>query len=413
MNRRVVITGMEVTTSIGTGLQKFWDSALAGISGTRRIASYDPSPYPTQMAGEVRDFNLEAYPQYDRPKRFPRATRFALFCAHRALEDAGLEPGSEVVKDAGVFLGTGQGGSPEVQQEAFHAYYTEGWKKVPVLSVPRGMPNSSANNVGIELGLGGPNVTITNACTSSAEAIGRAYEQIKWGKLSMVLAGGTEAMIWETMMIAWCKLRVMSTNNACPEKASRPFDQARDGMVMAEGAGFLCLEDLESARARSARIYAEIVGYAATCDASHITAPSSAGQIRAVQGALHDAGLTTGEIDYISAHGTATKLNDLTETQTIKEMFGKRAYDIPVSSLKSMTGHALGAAGVIEIVATALSLREGKMHPTINLEILDPQCDLDYIPNVSRSGDLRVALSNHFAFGGANTVLMLKRYENV
>ncbi len=409
MTKRVVITGMEVTTAIGTGLEKFWQAALAGVSGIRPISHYDASPYPTQISGQVIDFPVEEYPEYRKSSRYTRTSQFILYCARKAMEKAGFAIKSPELLSVGTFLGTGQGGTPEIA-DAYDAYYRFGWKKVPVLTVTRAMANSSANHVAIELGLGGPNVTISNACNSSAEAISHAFEQIRSGKLSMALAGGTESMLFEPTMVAWCRLRVMSTCNETPEKASRPFDKMRDGMIMAEGAGILILEELEHAKARGAHIYAEILGAASTCDACHITAPSVDGQARAIELALQNAGVDAKDIDYISAHGTGTYLNDLTETQTIKKVFGERAYNIPISSLKSMTGHTIGAAGVLEIAATALSLQEGKLHPTMNLDTPDPECDLDYIPNKARDVSIKTALSNHFAFGGANTALILQRY---
>lgn len=409
MPKRVVITGMEVTTAIGTGLEKFWQAALSGVSGVRRISSYDPTLYPTQIAGQVIDFSIEDYPEYRKSSRYPRTSQFVLYCARKVLEKTGLSLHAPELRAVGTFLGTGQGGTPEIE-DAYTAYYTHGWKKVPVLTVTRAMPNSAANNVAIALGLGGPNVTISNACNSSAEAIAYAFDQIRSGKLPMAFAGGTEAMIFEPTMAAWCRLRVMSTCNDTPEKASRPFDKMRDGMIMAEGAGILILEELEHAQARGAHIYAEIIGAASTCDAHHITAPSVDGQARAIQLALADAHIDAKQIDYISAHGTGTYLNDLIETQTIKSVFGERAAQIPISSLKSMTGHTIGAAGALEIVATALSLQEGKLHPTINLDTPDSECDLDYIPHQAREVPIQIALSNHFAFGGANTALILQRY---
>ncbi len=409
MARRVVITGMEVTTSIGTGLDKFWSAALSGVSGVRRISAYDPSPYTTQIAGEVIDFSLDEYPEYKKTSRYPRTSQFILYCARKLMEKSGFSLKSPELLSVGTFIGTGQGGTPSIE-DAFDIYYNDTWKKVPVLTIIRAMANSAANQIAIELGLGGPNITFSNACNSSAEAIAHAFEQIRLGKLNLALTGGAEAMIFQSTMAAWCRLRVMSTHNECPEKASRPFDKGRDGMIMAEGAGLLMLEEFEHAKARGATIYAEILGAASTCDAYHITVPSMGGQVRAIQSALIDAGVDAQQIDYISAHGTGTILNDVTETQTIKAVFGERAYNIPISALKSMTGHTIGAAGALEIIATALSLKEGRLHPTINQETPDPDCDLDYIPNTARVLPIEIALSNHFAFGGANTALILRRY---
>ena len=272
------------------------------------------------------------------------------------------------------------------------------------------MPNSVANHIAIAFGLGGPNSTISNACVSSAEAIGNAYQQISQGKLTTAVCGGTESLIWETIMAAWCKLRVMSTNNENPEQACRPFDLHRDGMVMADGAGILVLEELQHAKARGAKILAEIIGFGASCDAFHVTAPNSQGQTRAIFAALNDAKLSINDIHYINAHGTGTQLNDSIETESIKSVFGKRAYEIPVTAQKSMTGHAIGAAGAMEIIATTLSLQKDMVLPTINLDHPDPICDLDYVPKVARPQKVDIALSNHFAFGGANAALVLRKY---
>jgi 3-oxoacyl-[acyl-carrier-protein] synthase II len=331
-----------------------------------------------------------------------------LLCAAMALEDAGLEGGSAEVGDGGTFIGTGYGGAPEAE-ESYRAFYTEGWRKMPALTIARAMPNSVANHIAIEFGLRGPNVTISNACSSSAEASGRAFGHIRDGRLDVAVVGGTEAMIWESMMSAWCKLRVLSTRNDVPEAASRPFDRGRDGMVMAEGAGVLVLEEMERARARRARIYAEILGFGSSCDAFHITAPSVEGQSRAMRLALEDAGIDAGRVDHINAHGTSTQLNDVAETRAIKEVLGERARQIPITALKSMTGHSLGAAGVMEIAATALTLRDGVIPPTINLDDPDPECDLDYVPHRAREAAVEVAMTHHFAFGGANAVLVLRR----
>ena len=407
MKKRVVITGMDITSSIGSGLDTFWNAAITGACGIKRIQAYDPSPYPTQIAGEVRDLCLDHLPEFNKPKRYPRVAQYALYCAHHAIERSGLTPSE--LSMAGTYIGTSLGGTPELES-AYEFFYSGHWRKVPALSVIRGMPNSIANHIAIAFGLGGPNSTISNACVSSAEAIGNAYQQITQGRLSVAICGGTESLVWETIMTAWCKLRVMSTNNENPASASRPFDINRDGMVMADGAGILVLEELEHAKARGATIYAEIIGFGASCDAYHVTAPTSQGQSRAVHAALDDARLSTGDVQYINAHGTGTQLNDLTETETIKTVFGEHAYNIPITAQKAMTGHSIGAAGAMEIIATALSLQQGILLPTINLNHPDPQCDLDYIPNEARKKSIDIAVSNHFAFGGANAVLVLQKF---
>jgi 3-oxoacyl-[acyl-carrier-protein] synthase II len=407
MKKRVVITGMDITSSIGNGLEAFWSAATRGDCGIKKIQSYDPSPYPTQIAGEITDLSLEHLPEFNKPKRYPRVAQYALYCAHHAIERSGLTP--EELSHAGTFIGTSLGGTPELES-AYQFFYSGHWKKVPALSVIRGMPNSVANHIAIAFGLGGPNSTVSNACVSSAEAIGNAYQQISQGRLALAVCGGTESLVWETLMTAWCKLRVMSTQNETPTTASRPFDLNRDGMVMADGAAILILEDLDHAKARGATIYAEVIGFGASCDAYHVTAPTSAGQARAIHAALDDARLSSGDVHYINAHGTGTQLNDATETQTIKDVFGERAYEIPITAQKAMTGHAIGAAGAMEIIASTLSLQHDLLLPTINLETPDPACDLDYVPNEARQKRIDIVLSNHFAFGGANAALVLRRF---
>lgn len=406
MKKRVVITAMETCTSIGLDIESFWSNLIAGVSGVERITAYDPSPYPTQIAGQVNDFDIARYyPHLDKPKRYSKAALMAMYCAKRALEKTGMT--QEEISRGGTFIGTGQGGSPQ-SEDSYQCFFEGNWRKVSPLTVTRAMPNSIANHIAIECGLQGKNITIANACNSSAEAIGSAYEQIQWGKIPFAVCGGSESMLYESMMAAWCRLRVMSTNNEAPQQACRPFDKNRDGMVMAEGAGVLVLEDYEHAIARGAKPLIEITGFASSCDAFHITAPSVEGQARAVRGALEDGNLMPQDIHYVNAHGTATKLNDLTETQTVKEVFGEYAYQCPVSSIKSSIGHALGAAGAIEIIATALTIEHGIIPATINLSEPDEGCDLDYVPNESRRATVDIALSNHFAFGGANCALVLK-----
>lgn len=406
MKKRVVITAMETCTSIGIELETFWSNLISGVSGVKRISTYDPSPYPTQIAAEITDFDIsEHYPELNKPKRYSRAAQMAMYCARRALKKSGMS--ANEIKAGGTFFGTGQGGSPQ-SEDAYGYFFNDQWRKMPALTVTRSMPNSIANNIAIDNGLQGKNITIANACNSSAEAIGLAFEQIQWGKIPFAVCGGSENMLYESMMSAWCKLRVMSTNNENPESASRPFDKSRDGMVMAEGAAVLVLEDYDHAIARGATVLAEVVGFASSCDAEHITAPSIEGQARAVEGALNEANVTPQDVHYINAHGTATKLNDVTETETIKKVFGEHAYQCPMSSIKSSIGHALGAAGAIEIVATALTIERGIIPATLNLGEPDEGCDLDYVPNQARKQEVNIALSNHFAFGGANCALVLK-----
>ena len=405
MKKRVVITGMEIVSSIGSGLEAFWQAAIKGQSGIRRIQNFDPTPYPTQIGGEIIDFPVDSLPNAA-DKRYPKATQFALYCASHALSQAGLS--SSERQNMGTFIGTSVGGSAELELPAYNLFLNDSWRRIPALSVIKTMPNAIANQIAIAFGLGGPNSTLSNACVSSAEAIGNAYQQISQGRLSAALCGGTESLLWEAVMAAWCKLRIMSTQNEQPATACRPFSKNRDGMVMAEGAGVLILEELEHAKARGATIYAEITGFGASCDASHMTAPNSQGQTRAIYQALDDARLSPNDIQYINAHGTATQLNDLIETQTIKTVFKEKAFDIPITAQKAMTGHAIGAAGIMEIIATVLSLNHGILLPTINLTDKDPACDLDYIPESARYQQVHIALSNHFAFGGSNAALIIQ-----
>lgn len=404
--KRVVVTGMDLLSSIGVGLKSFWKNASQGACGIRRIEGYNPSPYTTQIAGEIPNFSMDALPEFNKSSRYPRVAQYALYCTHHALEQTGLTKNE--LSQAGTFIGTSLGGTAELES-AYQAFYTESWRKIPALSVLRGMPNSIANHIAIAFGIGGPNSTFSNACVSSAEAIGHAYQAIAQGSVEVAVCGGTESLLWETTMAAWCKLRVMSTQNESPSLACRPFDKNRDGMVMADGAGILILEEYEHAKARGASILGEIAGFGASCDASHITAPSSEGQARAIHAALNNAKMSPSDIQYINAHGTGTQLNDRVETETIKAVFAQRAYDIPITAQKSMTGHAIGAAGVLEVIATLLSLQKGILLPTIGLHEPDPACDLDYIPNTARHKQIDIALSNHFAFGGSNAALVIKR----
>lgn len=409
MKKRVVITGMGVASSIGSGLELFWKNACSGKLGVQRIQRYDPSPYPTQIGGEILDVSLDGLPFTEKYSRYPEAIQYALYCAHYAIFSSGLS--EEERKWAGTFIGTSLGGAPEAEIPGYEAVLQGNWKKIPALSVLKTMPNSVANLIAIAFGLGGANTTISNACISSAEAIGQAYRQIAHGYLKVAVCGGSESLLWEPAMAAWCKLRVMSTRNETPETACRPFSKDRDGLVMSDGAGMLVLEEREQALARGATIWGEIVGYGASSDASHLTAPSSEGQVRAILNALDDAKLSINDIQYINAHGTGTLLNDRVETETIKKVFGERAYEIPITAQKAMTGHAIGAAGAMEIIATTLSLKHGILLPTCNFMEKDPECDLDYIPNEARHRQVDIALSNHFAFGGANVALICQRAD--
>jgi 3-oxoacyl-[acyl-carrier-protein] synthase II len=408
MKKRVVITGMEALSPIGKTAKEFWNAATEGKCGIQTIQSFDADSFSTRIGGEIKGFEASSIDRLEKPERLTRVTQYALYCAQGALHHAQLSP--EEIYRAGVFIGTGWGGTPEIET-AFKAYYAQGWKKVPPLTVLKGMPNSIANHLALHFKMTGPNVTICNACVSSAEAIVYAAQQIRQGHLPLAVCGGAESLLWESVMAGWCRMRVMSTRNDSPQTSCRPFDKDRDGMVISDGAGIIVLEDYDHARARGAKIYAEITGFGSSCDASHITAPSVEGQTKAIQAALDDARLSPTDIQAVNAHGTATLLNDTTETQSIKQVFQNHAYALPITAQKSMTGHTIGAAGVLEIIATAMSLNHSIVLPTINLNHPDPECDLDYVSDGARAFQYDIALSNHFAFGGANTVIVLQKGE--
>ncbi|WP_367607495.1 beta-ketoacyl synthase [Legionella sp. W05-934-2] len=407
MHKRVVVTGMGILSSIGQDIPSFWQAAISGQSGIKHLTQIDVSNYPTRIGGEIGPLTDEQLPHIEKRQRFTRVAQYAIYCLEQALQQAKLD--TSIRQSAGIYMGTGWGGTPEIES-GFKDYFLHGWKKIPPMSVIKGMPNSITNHLAMLYDIRGPNMTLSNACISSAEAIGVGFENIQRGKISTAICGGSESLLWASVLGAWCRLKVMSTQNEHPQKSCRPFDANRDGMVIADGAGVMILEELEQARARGAHIYAEIIGFGQSCDAHHITAPKSEGQAAAIEAALNQARVSPNDIQYINAHGTATKLNDLTETQTIKHVFGNRAYQIPITAQKSMTGHAIGAAGVLEIITTCLAIENGILPPTINLDNPDEQCDLDYIPHQARHKQIDIALSNHFAFGGANAALILQRF---
>ncbi|WP_338515961.1 beta-ketoacyl-[acyl-carrier-protein] synthase family protein [Candidatus Legionella polyplacis] len=409
MKKRVVVTGMEIISSIGIGIESFWKSAIKGKSGINRIKNYDPTPYPTQIAGEIQDLPTINIPKFKNKKYYPKVTKYAIYCTQQAIKTSNLT--TKELNRAGIFIGTSLGGIPELES-AYQTFYKINWKKIPALSILKGMPNSIANHIAILFNIKGINSTTSNACISSAEAIKNAYEQILHGNLNIAICGGSESLLWETIMASWCKLRIMSTQNTNPKKACKPFDINRDGMVIAEGAGILILEELNHAKTRGAKIIAEIIGIGCSCDAYHITIPNSKGQEKAIFKAIKNAKINISDIQYIHAHGTGTKLNDIIETQTIKNIFGNKAYEIPITAQKSMIGHTIGASGVMQIIAIILSLKNNILLPTINLNNPDPKCDLDYIPNIIRKKNIHIALSNHFAFGGSNIAIILKKYCN-
>lgn len=409
---RVVVTGMGVISCIGNDSVRFWDSLMQGRSGVAPIAAFDASAYSSRIAGEVKDFTFDAR----LGKRMARFTQFALACAQQAMAQAGLLPEGDGESNVdperiGVAVGTGIGGLPFLEAE-HEKFLTKGHNRFHKLTVPIIISNIAAANISIQLQLLGPNICMSTACATGNHNISAALDLIRHGRADAMIAGGTEAVVSPFSLNGYIQLRALSTRNEEPETASRPFSLNRDGFVLAEGAGVLLLESLSHARKRGADILAEVVGAGQTSDAYHLTAPhpEGLGAVRAIRLALEDGQLNPDQVSYINAHGTSTSLNDSLETGAIKAVFGQQAYSIPVSSIKSMTGHSLGAAAGIEAVAAVLVLQNGVIPPTINLDEPDPDLDLDYVPGDPRETAVDVVLSNSFAFGGQNAVVAFKRF---
>jgi 3-oxoacyl-[acyl-carrier-protein] synthase II len=415
-DRRVVVTGMGAITPLGNDVASFWDGLLAGRSGIDRIASFDPSRVESKVAGEVRGFEADTVMPRKEVRRNDRYVHFAWAAAAEAMRDAGLDnpiTDESLAERTGVIIGSGIGGINTMIRDVIEAHDL-GVERIGPFLVTALIPDMGAGYVAIYANARGPNYATVSACSSSNHAIGDALNIIRRGDADLMIAGGAEAGIGEIPVAAFAAMRALSTKrNDQPQEASRPFDADRDGFVMADGAGLLLLEALEHAQARGARIHAELMGYAATDDASHITlpAPGGRGAAGSMSRALVDAGLTTEDVDYINAHGTSTGPNDRSETAAIKTVFGERAYGVPVSSTKSMTGHLLGAGGGVEAVACIRAIEEGIIPPTINYEFPDPECDLDYVPNQARRAPVRTVMSNSFGFGGHNATLIFRRYD--
>jgi 3-oxoacyl-[acyl-carrier-protein] synthase II len=412
MKRRVVITGLGMVTPLGTGVEKNWETLCAGKSGIRRIEKFDASPFPCQIAGEIRDFNSEDFMDKQQVRRFDVFVHYAVASAKMALEDSGLKITDENRNRTGCLTGSGLGGLTML--EHFHKILLEqGPRRISPFFIPGIIANMAPGQIAIEFGIRGPNLSIETACAASCHAVGESFRLIREGKADAMISGGSEAVITPLALGGFCAMRALSTRNEAPEKASRPFELNRDGFVMAEGSGILILEEMNQALERGAHIYAEMAGYGMSADAYHISAPEPDGKgaILCMRNALEDGGLRAQDIDYINAHGTSTKLNDDSETKAIKAVFGEHAYKLAVSSTKSMTGHLLGGAGGIEAIYTALTIKHGIMPPTINYEIPDPECDLDFVPNVARKKTIRAAMSNSFGFGGTNASVILKAFE--
>jgi 3-oxoacyl-[acyl-carrier-protein] synthase II len=405
--RRVVVTGIGPVTPVGIGRKAFWDGLVSGRSGGGDVTLFDTSDFPVRTAAEVRDFDPAVFMEPKAIKRTDRAVHFAIAAAKLAWEDAGA-PQVEPSRTA-VVVSTGIGGLTTMLAQT-RILFDKGPGRVSPFLVPAMMPNAAAGQVAMEMGFTGPNTCIVTACAAGAHGVGEGYRYIVDGLADVCLAGGTEAVITPLSMAGFAQMQALSRH---PDgaTASRPFDAQRDGFVLGEGACLIVLEEAERAEARGARVYAELAGYGASADAHHITAPEpqGAGAVLAIEATLADAGEPPEAVDYVNAHGTSTPLNDASETRALKKVFGDHAYKVPISSTKSMTGHMLGAAGAVEAAVSALAISEGVIPPTINYENPDPECDLDYVPNESRTVDVRLALSNSFGFGGQNAVLALRR----
>jgi 3-oxoacyl-[acyl-carrier-protein] synthase II len=409
---RVVVTGLGALTPIGNTADEFWAGLMEGRSGIGPITRFDTTGYPTRIAGEVKDFDELKYVDKKEARRLDPYLKYAIACSVMAVEDCGLDPGRVDGTRFGVLIGSGIGGITTLL-DGQDILRDKGPDRVSPFIIPMLIVNMAAGLVSMRFGAKGPNSSVVTACATGNHAIGDATRIIQRGEADVMIAGGAEAIIVPLTIAGFSSMKAMSTRNDEPEKASRPFDAGRDGFVCGEGGGIVILESLEHAQRRDARIYGEIIGYAATADAHHMTAPDPEGDgaARAMQGALRDAGLQGPEVAYINAHGTSTLYNDKFETLAIKRVFGEHAHRLAISSTKSMTGHLLVAAGGVAAIAPLLALHHGVLPPTINYETPDPDCDLDYIPNQARKQDIEVALSNAFGFGGTNATLAFRKYR--
>jgi 3-oxoacyl-[acyl-carrier-protein] synthase II len=411
MSVRVVITGLGMITPLGIGVEPTWQALLAGKSGIGPITSFDTTGFETTIAGEIKDFNPETFMSPKLIKRMDRFVQVAVATAVLAMQDGTLEITPGLQRYVGSIVGCGLGGLATI--EKYHKILLEkGPKRISPFFIPMLIPNMAPGMVAMQFGAQGPNISTVTACASGAHAVGDAFKTIQRGAAKAMITGGVESVITPLGVAGFNSLKALSTRNDEPERASRPFDLDRDGFVMAEGGGILIMEELEFAKARGAKIYAEVAGYGLSGDAYHMTAPSpdGTGAVLSMQQALADAGLHPEAVDHINAHGTSTPLNDAAETMAIKKVFGERAYKIPVSATKSMTGHLLGGAGAVEAIISILSMINNIAPPTINYETPDPECDLDYVPNQARQVSMDVVMSNSFGFGGTNAVLVFKKF---
>jgi 3-oxoacyl-[acyl-carrier-protein] synthase II len=408
--RRVVITGLGCVTPLGDSVDLFFDSICKGKSGVSNIESFDVSQYPTRFAGEAKDFDITKFVDAREGKRMDRFCQLAVASAVQAVKDSGLDFSKENLDRCGVLVGSGIGGIQEIEQQHIRLL-NKGPRFVSPFTVPKLMGNAASGTISMMFGLKGPNFCVVTACASASHSIGEAFYNILTERSDIMMTGGSEAAVSPVGLSSFCALKALSTRNDAPEIASRPFDIDRDGFIIAEGAAVIILEEYEHAKKRGAKIYAELLGYGATADAHHITAPppDGSGAIRAIEIAIKQAGIPKEKIDYINAHGTSTQLNDIAEAIAIKKVFGPHAYKLSISSTKSAIGHSLGASGGIEMVATCKTIEKSIIHPTINLDNIDPQCDpkLDFVPKVAKQRKVDYAISNSFGFGGHNACLVV------
>jgi 3-oxoacyl-[acyl-carrier-protein] synthase II len=412
MTRRVVVTGMGTVNALATELRPYWDALLAGKSGIGPITLFDTSAFKVHFGGEVRNWNPELALDSKTARRLDRFTQFAMVAALAAVKDSGLDFDREDRERCGTIIGSGIGGLNEFEEQ--HDRYRDGGPgKISPFTIPKMIANAAPGNVSIHFGLCGPNTAVSTACASAAHAVGDAFRAIQWGQADIMISGGSEAAITPMGLGGFCAARALSLRNDAPQAASRPWDRDRDGFVLSEGAGIVVLEELEHAKKRGARIYAELLGCGSTADAYHITAPppDGAGAAHAMRIALRDAKVDPQDVQYVNAHGTSTELGDVAETKAIKNVFGEHARRLMISSTKSMLGHLLGASGGVELIATILTLRYGVVHPTINLDHPGPECDLDYVPKTAREVRVRRAISNSFGFGGHNCCLVVGTFS--
>ncbi len=413
MKKRVVVTGVGLVTPLGIGVDETWDALCAGKSGIAEITHFDTTGYPTRIGGEVKNFQPEDWLSVKDAKRTEKFIAYSIAASRMALEDSGLKIDESNENRVGVITGCGLGGL-QIMERTIVSVMTRGPKRVSPFFIPMLIGNMAPGMISIYFGAKGPNASLATACAAGAHAVGDSYRAIQNGSADAMITGGVEAVVTQSCIAGFSAMKALSTRNDDPQKASRPFERDRDGFVVGEGSGILIIESLEHALERGAKIYAEIVGFGMSGDGFHISAPppDGNGAARCMQAAIDDAGISYDQVNYINAHGTSTPLNDLYETRAIKTVFKEKARSLPVSSTKSMTGHLLGGAGGIETVFTALTIKHGIIPPTINYENPDPECDLDYVPNVARKAKIIYAMTNSFGFGGTNGCLLLKAYEN-